>query len=153
MALTRGDKIPHFSAPTQDGQRFDSRKALEEGALVLFFYPKDYTPGCTAEACNFRDDYQEFRAEGATVVGISRDSPRMHKRFANSYQLPYALLTDKNGELAKKFGIKNHFFNLIPGRATFVIDSEGIVQWSYSSQNASQHHLKALEALKNMKEL
>lgn len=148
--LTSGDKIPHFSLKTDDGSDFNSKTILEKGPMVLFFYPKDYTPGCTAEACNFRDTYPEFRALGATVAGISTDSAGMHRKFSKTFKLPYALLTDVNGELARKFGVKKKLFNLLPGRATFVVNTEGIIVHSYASLNASQHHKEALQALEKI---
>ena len=150
MGLSVGESIPHFTLITQDGTSFSSKEALEQGPLVIFFYPKDYTPGCTAEACNFRDFHAEFRELGAQVVGVSTDSTKRHSSFANRYNLTYPLLTDDDGKLAKSFGVKKKFFNLLPGRETFVVDTEGIIRLSYADLKAANHHEKALETLREL---
>ncbi len=150
MGIAVGKSIPHFQLPDQDGTTFSSREALKYGPLVIFFYPKDYTPGCTAEVCSFRDSIDEFQEFNATVVGISSDSENMHQKFANKHNLPYPLLSDHKGSVAKSFDVKKRFFNLLPGRETFVVDQDGIIQMSYADIRAGDHRNKALETLKNI---
>lgn len=118
--------------------------------VVLFFYPKDGTPGCTKEACQFRDDYGAFRDLGAAVLGISRDSPGSHARFRKEHALPYPLLSDTDGAVAAEFGVPR-FLGFVPGRATFVIDANGIVRMAYSNMvNARVHSERALEAVRGL---
>ena len=116
--------------------------------VVLFFYPKDNTRVCTKEACAFRDDYAQFRAIGAQLFGISNDSSDSHTEFASRHSLPYPLLSDKGGKVKKLFGVKSTL-GIIPGRATFVIDREGVVRHIFSSQfEADAHVSEALGALR-----
>jgi len=113
----------------------------------LFFYPKDDTPGCTAEACSFRDSYEVFQEAGAEVVGVSSDSEASHRRFASKYKLPFILLSDLGGVVRKFYGVPSTF-GLIPGRVTYVIDKEGIVRNIFSSQfTPEQHIVEAIRAL------
>lgn len=150
MALKVGDLVPHFQATSLDGGVFDSSKVLGIKPLVIYFYPKDDTPGCTAQACGFRDHYEEFKAVGAEVMGISSDSSTSHQKFANRYQLPFVLLSDKNKALRKLFGVQNDFFGIIPGRVTYVIDKEGRIQLIFNSMSGPIHVQKALSRLKEI---
>ena len=118
--------------------------------LVIFFYPKDFTPGCTKEVCSFRDSYEEFTELGAEVIGISSDAESTHRKFAASFKLPYILLADTRKKVKKLFKVENSLFNLLPGRETYVADKEGKVIMVFNSMNASHHMAKALKALKNM---
>ena len=106
--------MPEFSLKDQEGNWFHSREQLGKKPLVLFFYPKDFTPGCTAEACAFRDSYEDFIDAGTLVVGISSDSESSHRKFANRHRLPFILLSDPNKEVRRKFGVKNRLLNLLP---------------------------------------
>jgi peroxiredoxin Q/BCP len=115
--------------------------------VVIFFYPKDDTTGCTKEACRFRDDFARFRQTGAQIVGISSDSAESHQRFAAKYSLPYTLLSDPGGRVRKLYGAVG-FLGLMPGRATFVIDREGIVRHVFSSQMKFEEHVD--EALRGL---
>jgi peroxiredoxin Q/BCP len=117
---------------------------------VLFFYPKDFTPGCTAEACAFRDSYEDFTDAGALVVGISSDSEASHRKFANRHRLPFILLSDPNREVRRKFGVKNRLFNLLPGRETFVVDKTGRIVMTFEAVQASGHVSRALKAIKKL---
>ncbi|MBZ0231900.1 MAG: peroxiredoxin [Deltaproteobacteria bacterium] len=118
--------------------------------LVLYFYPKDETTGCTAEACSFRDQYQDFQDAGADVVGVSRDSAEDHAKFKANHRLPFRLLTDKGGEAAKRMGVKKDF-GLIPGRVTFVIDAQGVVRMRFDSQLKAKKHVgEALEMVRSL---
>jgi peroxiredoxin Q/BCP len=118
--------------------------------VVLFFYPKDDTPGCAREACAFRDDYEEFGKLDAEVVGISSDSVDSHRRFAAKHDLPFTLLSDEGGKVRRLYGVPNSF-GLFPGRVTYVIDEEGVVRHIFSSQLAVERHVEeALKALQSI---
>jgi peroxiredoxin Q/BCP len=118
--------------------------------VVLFFYPKDDTPGCTREACAFRDDYGEFGKLDAEVIGISSDSVESHRSFAARHDLPFTLLSDEGGKVRKLYGVSNTL-GLFPGRVTYVIDEEGVVRHIFSSQlGVEQHVEKALKALQSI---
>jgi peroxiredoxin Q/BCP len=149
MGLKPGTKIPEFTLPDQDGLRFSSAQIVGKKPLVVFFYPKDHTPGCTREACAFRDNYEAFQELGAEVVGISSDSQRSHEKFAASYRLPFRLLTDENQKVRRLFKVKGTFFNLLPGRETFVIDSKGVIRMAFNSMAPAEHMKQALKALKD----
>lgn len=145
-----GDLAPDFTLPTQSGQTVSLHEYRGKKALIVYFYPKDDTPGCTAEACSFRDSYEIFKDAGAEVIGISSDSESAHQQFASRYHLPFLLVSDSNGELRKRYGVPSTF-GLLPGRVTYVIDKQGIVQHIFSSQFTPQKHItEALNALKAM---
>ncbi|SDH05724.1 peroxiredoxin [Psychroflexus sediminis] len=150
MSLEKGEKAPHFELKDQNGNMFDSKEVIGKKPAVIYFYPKDFTPGCTKEACNFRDSYEEFQEAGAEVIGISNDSEKSHAKFAKKYKLPFILLSDANGRVRKKFEIKKSLLGLVPGRETFVIDSEGHVIFKFNSLDASKHMKKALKAIKHL---
>jgi peroxiredoxin Q/BCP len=123
---------------------------IGEKVLVLYFYPRDETAGCTAEACSFRDMYQDFQDAGADVIGVSRDSAETHEAFRTHHRLPFRLFTDKGGTAAAAMGVKKDF-GLIPGRVTFVIDRRGIVRMRFDSQiQAKKHVSEALEMVKTL---
>ncbi len=151
MALKVGDTVPHFTAISLDGSAFDSKDLLGKKPIVLYFYPKDNTPGCTAQACGFRDQYEEFKELGAEVIGVSADSPKSHQKFSKQYQLPFVLLSDTTNQLRKLFGVPNDLFGLLPGRATYVIDGEGKVQMIFDSVFGVAHIGKALNYLKKLR--
>jgi thioredoxin-dependent peroxiredoxin len=145
-----GDRAPDFTLPTQNtGESFHLYDMIGKSAIVLYFYPKDDTPGCTAEACSFRDSYEAFQEAGAEVVGISSDSEKSHQRFANKYRLPFILLSDLGGVVRKFYGVPTTF-GLLPGRVTYVIDKEGIVRHIFSSQFAPEQHI--VEAIRALQE-
>src|SRR6266480_6263061 len=144
-----GDRAPDFTLPSLTGEPVSLESFLGKKNIVLYFYPKDDTPGCTAEACSFRDSYEAFQEAGAEVVGVSSDSEASHQRFANKYKLPYILLSDKNGELRKKYGVPTTL-GFMPGRVTYVIDKEGIVRHIFSSQFAPEQHI--VEAIRSLQE-
>lgn len=147
MGLKPGTRVPEFTLPDQDGVLFSSTEVVGKKPLVLFFYPKDHTPGCTRQVCSFRDRYEDFTDLGATVVGISSDTETSHRRFASTYRLPFRLLADKDQQVRALFKVKGNLFNLIPGRETYVIDASGIIQMVFNSMNANRHMEKALKAL------
>ncbi len=148
MAIQIGDKLPHFTALTQDGASFDNKSVLQK-PVVIYFYPKDNTPGCTAQACSFRDAYQDFQDLGAEVIGVSSDSVRSHQNFKNKYKLPFVLLSDADRKLRKLFGVPTAFFGFLPGRVTYVFDDSGICIYIFDSLSAKGHMAKALQALQS----
>ena len=149
MALKIGDIIPSFTSIDSKGNSFDIKEYIGK-PLVIYFYPKDDTPGCTIQACTFRDKYEDFKALGAEVIGISSDSIKSHQKFASRYKLPFILLSDFDKKIRIQFGVPNDFLGLIPGRATYVIDKKGVVQLIFDSTSAKIHIEKALEILKTM---
>lgn len=149
MELKAGDKIPSFSLKDQNGNTVTENDFVGKYNLVLYFYPKDDTPGCTKEACSFRDQFEDFTDLGAKVVGVSADGPESHAKFAEKYRLPFTLLSDENNQLRKAFGVKGNLLGLIPGRVTFIIDKEGIIKHKFDSQmNATKHVEVSKEILK-----
>lgn len=130
--------------------RVSLRELLRGRALVVYFYPKDDTPGCTAQACSFRDSYEDFVAAGADVVGVSSDEPDSHARFAERHRLPFKLLTDEGGAARRAFGVGSTL-GLFPGRVTFVADANGIVRHVFESQLRVGRHID--EALRVVKTL
>jgi thioredoxin-dependent peroxiredoxin len=146
--LAIGDRAPEFSLLDQNGHAVTRDALLARGPLVLYFYPKDETPGCTREACAFRDAFADFTDAGASVAGVSADDPATHKRFAERHRLPFTLLSDPKGQLAKQFGVKKTL-GILPGRVTFVIDRLGVVRYAFSSQIAPERHVaEAIRILK-----
>lgn len=148
MELKVGDKVPEFTAEDTNGVAFYSRDIIGKKPVVLYFYPKDNTPGCTAEACSFRDQYEDFKDLGAEVIGISSDSVASHQKFTKQYKLPFILLSDTNKKIRKLFGVPAGMFGLLPGRVTYVINKEGIITMVFDSMLATKHITKALEAIK-----
>ena len=143
-----GDHAPDFTLPNQHGKPVRLSDLLGKGAVVLYFYPKDETRGCTAEACGFRDAYQVFSDAGAEVVGVSSDSVESHLSFAQHHRLPFILLSDTHGALRKRYGVPTTL-GMIPGRVTYIIDRRGIVRHIFSSQiQAEKHVAEALETLR-----
>ncbi|PKP44375.1 MAG: peroxiredoxin [Bacteroidetes bacterium HGW-Bacteroidetes-13] len=153
MAIQMGDKIPEFSLKDQDGNAFSIASLIGKKVLVIYFYPKDYTPGCTKEACSFRDSYEDFKTMGAEVIGISDDSVSRHLKFSKSYKLPFILLSDSGNKVRKRFGVPSNLFGLIPGRVTYVVDKNGIVVLVFDSMNASLHIKKAKETIDKLQNL
>lgn len=146
-----GDKIPSFSALDQQGQTFSSQQ-LNNSIAVIYFYPKDDTPGCTAEACSFRDHFESFTDAGVTVIGISADSPTSHKAFAEKHNLPFTLLSDEDNTIRKAFGVPKSMFGLLPGRVTYIVDQDGTIQHIFNSQlNASRHVTESLQIINQLK--
>jgi peroxiredoxin Q/BCP len=142
-----GDTAPDFALPSQTGEQVRLSDVWNRGPVVLYFYPKDETPGCTTEACTFRDSYEVFQEAGAEVVGVSSDSVESHGKFAGKHRLPFTLLADEGGRIRKRWGVKSTF-GILPGRVTYVIDRSGVVRHVFSSQTGVQRHVQeALDAL------
>jgi len=146
-AIKKGDKLPVFSLPNQHGEEV-SIDSFFGKPFVLYFYPKDDTPGCTAEACSFRDAYAELRSLNAEVIGVSADSPASHLSFAENYNLPFVLLSDQKNKVRKLLGVPSGMFGLLPGRVTYIVDEEGTVQHVFDSQLQANRHVK--EALSQL---
>jgi peroxiredoxin Q/BCP len=145
-----GHTAPDFSLADRAGKTVRLSDFRGRKAVVLYFYPKDDTPGCTKESCAFRDQYQDFQDAGAEVIGVSSDSEASHEKFAAKYRLPFTLLTDRGGAVRKQYGVPATL-GLLPGRVTFVIDRQGIVRHVFNSQfQATQHVAEALDALKRL---
>jgi len=142
-----GDVAPDFTLADQSGTPVRLGDLLGEKSVVLYFYPKDETPGCTLEARAFRDSYDKFSAKEAQVVGVSSDSVRSHGRFARRHNLPFLLLSDPDGAVRRLYGVEKTL-GLLPGRVTYVIDQRGTVRHVYSSQlRATRHPREALMVL------
>lgn len=147
MGVGIDDRAPDFDALDSNGGMFHLSEAITRGPVVLFFYPKDDSPGCTAEACAFRDAYQDFVEAGVTVIGVSGDSIDSHKNFADRHRLPFLLITDPKGEIRRLFGVPKTL-GIFPGRATYVIDEGGIVRHIFVSQlRVTQHVTEALKLI------
>lgn len=140
-----GSKAPNFTLPSQSGEMVSLDDFRGKKPVVLFFYPKDDTPGCTKEVCAFRDSFEQFRELDAEVIGVSSDSVESHRRFAGKHSLPFILLSDEGGKLRGLYGVPNTFV-VFPGRVTYVIDKVGVVRRIFSSQVGVEKHVE--EALK-----
>ena len=146
-----GDIAPDFTLPDQRGEPARLHDLLGHKTVVLYFYPKDATPGCSLEARAFRDSYEAFTARGAEVIGVSSDSVRSHRRFAARHHLPFRLLSDSDGAVRELYGVERTL-GFLPGRVTYVIDKAGLVRQVYSSQlRPTRHSREALERVSAMK--
>ena len=149
--LEINSKSPSFIALDENKNQIDFNDYLGKKSIVLFFYPKDHTPGCTKEACTFRDQYEQFANLNGEVFGISSDGVNSHSSFKEKYKLPFKLLSDPKGELRKLFKVPTALFGLIPGRVSYVINKEGIVKGAFNSQlNPVSHVSKTLKCLKEI---
>jgi peroxiredoxin Q/BCP len=147
MAVQVGDVAPDFMLPSQTGDLVSLSDFRGKKAVVLYFYPKDDTPGCTKEACAFRDRYEVFKEAGAEVIGVSGDSSQSHQQFASKYNLPFILLSDSSNELRKRYGVPSTLW-VLPGRVTYVIDPEGIIRHIFDSMLEFDRHVE--EALNTL---
>jgi peroxiredoxin Q/BCP len=143
--LHLGDQLPHFILNDENHQPINIA-SLKGKYLILYFYPKDDTPGCVKEACSFRDSFQDLVDAGADVYGISSDNPDSHTKFKTKYHLPFSLLSDTDNELRKLFGVPTDLFGLLPGRVTYIFDPDGRLVKVFKSQLSPDQHVK--EALK-----
>jgi peroxiredoxin Q/BCP len=148
--LKAGDKAPLFTLTDQDGKMFRLADHIGKNILVVYFYPKDESYGCTKEACSFRDGYEVFREAGAEVIGISSDDSESHKAFAEHHRLPFTLLSDPDVRVASRYGV-GKTLGILKGRVTFVIDRQGIVRGRFSSQlNYNKHVEEALRVIRSI---
>jgi peroxiredoxin Q/BCP len=135
-----GDLAPDVTLVTHAGDEVSLAGYRGKQPVVVFFYPKDGTPVCTAEVCGFRDAYEDFVKAGAAVVGVSGDAASRHEAFAAEHRLPFQLVSDADGGLRRAFGVHKSM-GIVPGRVTYVIDMEGIVRLAFNSQLAAQRHV------------
>lgn len=148
MEIKIGSTIPDIILKNQYGEMYDLKAKTAGKNVVLFFYPKDDTPGCTAQACSFRDQYEDFTDANAVVIGISGQSVESHKNFAEKHNLTYPLLSDEGNKVRELFGVPTDFFGLLPGRVSYVINKENKVVYIFNSQTKIQEHInKTLEIL------
>jgi peroxiredoxin Q/BCP len=146
-----GDPAPDFTLPTATGEAVSLADFRGRSEVVVFFYPKDDSPVCSAEACSFRDSYEAFRDAGAEVIGISSDPAGSHQRFAQRLGLPFPLLTDAGGAVRARYGVPKTL-GLVPGRTTFLIDKQGVVRHIFTSQfQVARHVSEALAALRALR--
>ncbi len=151
--LEVGKKAPDFTLLDQDGKKV-SLKDFKGKKIVLYFYPKDNTSGCTKEACNFRDDFPKFKKTDAVIIGISPDSVSSHKKFVEKYNLPFTLLADEEKNVVEKFGVwkeKSMYGKKYMGveRTTFIIDEEGKIKKIFNKVKVDGHNAEVMEALKD----
>lgn len=152
MPVKVGETAPDFTLPSQTGSPVSLKDFRGKKSVVVYFYPKDDTPGCTAEACAFRDSYEVFSEAGAEVIGISEDSQQSHQQFAAKYNLPFTLLSDAGNKVRQLYGVPATLW-VLPGRVTYVIDEQGVVQHIFDSMLNFKAHveaaLKTLQAIKS----
>jgi peroxiredoxin Q/BCP len=144
-----GEMAPDFTLPSATGEMVSLHDFRGTSTVVLYFYPKDMTAGCTAEACAFRDSYEVFKEAGAVVIGVSADSPESHREFIKRHHLTFTLLSDVDNAVRKRYGATGSWiFGTMHGRVTYVIDRDGIVRQAFSSQiNMTKHVSEALRVL------
>jgi len=148
-SLSVGDLAPDFSSTTNTGERV-SLSGFRGRPVVLYFYPRDNTPACTAQACQLRDSYEAFTSAGAVVIGISSDNDACHAAFAVKHRLPFSLISDRGGELRELYKVPKTFL-LFPGRVTYVIDAQGVIRMIFNSQlNIGGHVDSALKAVREL---
>jgi thioredoxin-dependent peroxiredoxin len=145
-AIQVGGKIPDFALHDQNGKLFEISSLIGKKKLIIYFYPKDNSPGCTREACYFRDQFDVFNNAGAAIIGISGQSVESHKKFAEKHKLTFTLLSDAGNKVRKMFGVPANALGLLPGRVTYVADQTGKVVYIFNSQRQAERHID--EALK-----
>jgi len=149
-ALGIGDPVPDIVLYNQNNEQIHIKDYIGKNSLVIYFYPKDDTPGCTKEACKFRDEFEVFTNLHAKVFGISSDDVASHKAFADKYHLSFSLLSDKDNKVRKRFGVPSFGAGLIPGRVTYIIDKKGVIRYVFNSMKHPEEHIdKAIEILKS----
>jgi len=136
-----GDRAPDFELPTDSGEKIRLSDFIGKKTVVLYFYPKDFSSGCTKEACAFRDNYEQFKDAGAEVLGLSSDTEESHGMFSIKLGLPFKLLSDDGGRIRRLYGVPSSL-GLIPGRVTYVIDKKGIVRYMFNSQIDAEKHME-----------
>lgn len=145
-----GSTVPQFTLPDQNGNQFSISSVIGKKNLVIYFYPKDDTPGCTKEACAFRDQFEVFNEANAMIIGISGQSVESHKQFAEKYHLSFTLLSDEGDAIRKLFNVPLSM-GIIPGRVTYIADKSGKVVYVFNSQTQATKHVE--EALRILKDL
>ena len=150
-SLTEGDPAPDLTLKNQDGTDVTLSAVWQKAFVVLYFYPMDNTPGCTKQACFFRDMNEEFRQAGAEVLGVSVDDVASHKKFAQKHRLPFTLLADPEKKAVERYGVKSTLFFGKAKRVTFVIDRSGIIRKIYPDVDVSLHSREVLEFIKTLR--
>ncbi len=146
-----GDIAPDFTLRSQTGESITLSQFFGKKNIILYFYPKDKSKGCTRQACEFRDKYEVYSDLGAEVIGVSSDDVKSHESFASEHNLPFILLSDTKKKVRKLYGVPSTF-GIIPGRVTYLIDKKGIVRYVFSSQFQPKKHIpESLSALKKLK--
>ncbi|BEG97894.1 peroxiredoxin [Bacteroides sedimenti] len=149
--ISIGSTVPLFSLKDQFGNTFQLSSVIGKKNLIIYFYPKDDSPGCTREACSFRDQYEVFNNNDTMIIGISAQSVKSHLQFAQKHRLNYTLLSDEGNKVRKQFGVPSNLMGLLPGRVTYVVNKEGKVVFMFNSQiNAGQHVEEALRIIKDL---
>jgi peroxiredoxin Q/BCP len=146
-----GSSVPSFTLKDQSGESFSIDSVLGKKKLVIYFYPKDESLGCTRQACLFRDQFDVFAEAGAMIIGISSQSVKSHFEFAQHHRLNFTLLSDEKNKVRKLFGVPGNLFGLLPGRVTYVINKEGKVVYTFNSQARVEKHVD--EALRILREI
>lgn len=146
--VTEGTQAPSFTLKDQNGKPVNLSK-FKGKPVIVYFYPADETPGCTKQACAFRDSYEKFKKAGAEVIGISGDDTASHKAFAEKYKLPFTLLSDEGNKIRKEWGVPSDLFGALPGRQTYVLDKNGVCRLVYNNQFQPEKHID--ETLKFLK--
>ena len=151
MSITIGDTCPTFTLLNQEGKEINIQDFIGTKNIIIYFYPKDNTPGCTKEACSFRDAMQDLNNLNCEVFGISADSVSSHKAFAERFRLTFNLLSDENNSVRKQFKVPANLFGLIPGRVTYIINQEGKVIHIINSQTNPEKHInETIEVVKGL---
>jgi peroxiredoxin Q/BCP len=146
-----GSSVPQFELKDQNGNLFSISSVIGKKNLVVYFYPKDDSPGCTREACSFRDQFDVFNEADAMIIGISGQSVESHKKFAEKYRLNFTLLSDEGDKVQKLFGVPVNFLGMVPGRVTYIVDKSGKVIYIFNSQTQATKHVdEALRILKSL---
>jgi peroxiredoxin Q/BCP len=143
-----GDNAPDFEGPTTEGKTLGLKDFLGKKNVVLYFYPKDDTPGCTKEACSFRDNLQPIRSLGAEILGVSVDSVESHKKFSTKFSLPFPLISDKEKRIAKAYGVLR--VTGTTNRVTFIIDKNGKITKIFPKVDVSKHTEEVVAAIKEI---
>ena len=149
IKVKEGDTAPDFDGPTSDGSRLALKDFAGKKNVVLYFYPKDDTPGCTKEACSFRDNLGTVRRMGAEIIGVSLDSVESHKKFASKYHLPFPLISDKEKRIANAYGVLKET-GTSASRVTFIIDKAGKVARVFPKVDVTRHTEEVVAALKEL---
>lgn len=150
--LPLNSKAPDFTFVNQHGVQYSLSDFTGKKLIVLYFYPKDFTPGCTAQACTFRDEYEKFLEEGAEVIGISGDTRDSHNRFSAKFSLPFQLASDPDGSIRRLYLVPTGILGLLFSRVTYLIDLDRVIRWSYKSNLAPTSHIQeALHVIKSLK--
>jgi len=149
VRVKAGDKAPDFEGPTSYGSKLGLKDFVGKKNVVLYFYPKDDTPGCTKEACSFRDNLQSVRKMGAEIIGVSLDSVESHKKFATKYSLPFPLISDKEKRIANAYGVLKET-GTSASRVTFIIDKTGKIAKVFPKVDVTKHTEEVVAALKTL---